>query len=315
MTIRRPIISALCLASFSLALTTGCDDGSGGSDGIVAANDFVLEDWTDYIETPANEDAEPTEQLCENSGAAALCLDGQSVAFCSVYNETFDFEFGVCIPHEELECVPGDMKLVDAPCGEVEVSCGLRDGAPGWNEAVCDQGGDTPLVLRFDETPIMMIDASASPSATFDIAMSGDPSSCISTDWPTAATPWLAVDLDHSGTIDGGHELFGSGTDLADGKASNGFLALASYDENGDGLVDARDPRFAELVLWRDHDADRQATPGELETLLDAGVDSLSTGYAIDRQCDARGNCGIERAGFHHAAGSGEIVDLHLPCR
>ncbi len=65
-----------------------------------------------------------------------------------------------------------------------------------------------------------------------------------------------------------GHELFGSGTRLPDGRhASDGFAALEVFDSNADGVVDGADPRFAELMLWRDRDADRRSTLDELVDL------------------------------------------------
>jgi hypothetical protein len=301
-----------------LFAVSGCDsdtvDAGGPKD-----EGLRLADLTENIEEPADDSIEPTGQICAQWGAAAACLDEQSAAFCGVYEAVGDFdyviEFGSCVALDGIECFPGDTRTVSSECGMVEVSCDVAGGGvPAWGSPQCD-GGETPLVLRFDDAPIMMIDAEATPSATFDISMTADQSGCITTDWPSAATPWLAIDLDQNGSIDGGHELFGSGTQVGDHKAQNGFIALAAYDDNRDGRVDAHDARFNELLLWRDYDADRMSSSDELERLSDAGVDSLAVAYASDRQCDARGNCGIERAQFSHAGGHGEIVDIHLACQ
>lgn len=47
---------------------------------------------------------------------------------------------------------------------------------------------------------------------------------------------------------------------------------------------------------------------------------SIELGYHVDRQCDDRGNCAVERAVFHFvdpqgAVRKGEVVDLHLACQ
>ena len=171
-------------------------------------------------------------------------------------------------------------------------------------------------MLRFDERPIEMIAAESTPMATFDINMSEN--TCVSTDWPTATTPWLVADLDGSGFIEGGHELFGSGTRIEQGgettRARHGFAALAPFDSNGDELVDARDERFGELMLWRDYDADRVSSPSELEPLVEAGVEQLDLRYIVEPECDERGNCGVQRSSFAFSGGRGEIVDIYLSC-
>ena len=105
------------------------------------------------------------------------------------------------------------------------VVCELVDGVPTMPEC-----GWTPLVLNFAaDQPIEML----ASDAAFDIAGVGV---CLDSDWPSAATPWLAVDLDRNGFIDAGHELFGSGTQLASGgRAAHGFVALAPFDDDHDG--------------------------------------------------------------------------------
>jgi hypothetical protein len=230
-----------------------------------------------------------------------------------------DLSQGPCISPEENECEPGDRKHegptsseedIDDLCPGVDYRCDVVGGEPMWIEELCN----TPLVLRFDQAPVEMIAQEQTPDATFDINMRAD--SCISTDWPTAATPWLVVDLDGNGSIDGGHELFGSGSRLTNGRhAEHGFAALAAFDSNADGSVDASDARFGELMLWRDWDADRLSTPDELEPLASAGVERLAVDYRIETECDARGNCGVQRAAFEFAGGTGEIVDIYLSCQ
>lgn len=259
-----------------------------------------------------------TGRSCELVGEAQSCGDSDTVAYCGMMDSSTKLEYGPCLAPEQLECEPGDFKHVAGPpsddefdpCSGTDYACELIGGVPMWQEVECN----TPLVLRFDAGPVELIAAEATPAATFDINMRDD--SCINTDWPTAATPWLVVDLDGNGSIDGGHELFGSGTRLASGdRAAHGFAALAEFDHDGNGFVDADDPRFAEIMIWRDWNADRRSSPGELEPLAQAGVERLDLGYRNVPECDERGNCGIQRAGFAHAGGVGEIVDLYLACQ
>jgi hypothetical protein len=169
---------------------------------------------------------------------------------------------------------------------------------------------DTPLVLAFDHERVV-----------FDGAIGGDfdltrEQVSAPMNWPTAATPWLALDLDQSGAIEHGGELFGSATTLGLGFAKNGFEALAALDANGDAIVDARDPGFEKLLVWRDADQDRASTASEL-TSASNELTAIELGYVLDRHCDARGNCEVERATFHYrdpngAERTGSVVDVHL---
>ena len=138
------------------------------------------------------------------------------------------------------------------------------------------------------------------------------------TDWPGAATPWLALDRDGSGAVEDGRELFGSATTLSSGAtAVNGFEALAELDENRDGVVDGADPSFRRLLVWRDANADRISQRAELVPAACAGVVALELRYHDVPRCDARGNCERERAvlRWRDAQGqprTGAVVDVHL---
>ena len=185
----------------------------------------------------------------------------------------------------------------------------MRQHFPDWEGSWC------PLVLSFDGQPVQL---DAAPNVRFE---TGGPITCGSTDWPTARTPWLVRDLDASGTIDGGHELFGTSTRMADGTlAANGFAALGELDGNGDGSLTPADPDWSSLALWSDLDRDRTTEPGELRSLDEAGVRTLVLEHAVEPQCDARGNCMIERSSFEWVDHQGDrqtgaLIDVHLACR
>jgi hypothetical protein len=269
--------------------------------------------------TGASVDAEPEDAACEEWAAARACTDeagAEGLAFCDYFED--GLKWGAC--QTAYECVPGESRAAswcdDASeddwecdaCGSTE-SCTLwGDGTTGW------EGCDTPLVLSFDGRAPQMQPA---PAAAFDLSGTGQ---CLSHDWPSADTPWLALDTDGSGAIESGRELFGSGTRLRGGRrAEHGFAALAELDSDGDGRITKADARFSELVLWADHDANKRSTPAELEPLSMHGVVAIELSYRRDPMCDARGNCGIERASFvidrGHGARHGEVVDVHLSCQ
>jgi hypothetical protein len=199
------------------------------------------------------------------------------------------------------------LKTTDFQCPFYESAWHLS----GSIECTCN----TPLVLSFDDGPVTF---TAEAGAAFDLTRAGV---CHASDWPTARTPWLAIDLDGNGSIDDGSELFGSATKLSSGGfASNGFEALRELDADHNGAFDARDPAFAKVVVWTDRNLDRQSSPGELTSLEAAGVMSIDLRDHREVRCDARGNCEGERSGFAFvdAAGralQGTVIDVYLPMR
>jgi hypothetical protein len=210
---------------------------------------------------------------------------------------------------DERPCaLPGDP--ADAPSGGQ--NCEMDNGGQwAWN--TCQPLGSTtstPLVLSFDGAPVTF----ASTPGAFDLASTMS----VVTDWPTARTPWLALDRNGNGAIDDGGELFGSATVLRSGaRAANGFIALAELDSNGDGRITPEDAAWPSLRLWSDADGDRVSSAGELSPLAGRRILSIDLAYTSDRRCDARGNCEVERASFRWAddAGvehTGAIVDVHL---
>src|SRR5262249_13248739 len=137
-------------------------------------------------------------------------------------------------------CHPGQL---DFACADSPRACVLEGDA--WNFASCPSSGNastgvgTPLVLAFHAERVTFTRA----EGAFDVFGEGR---TLESAWVGAATPWLAIDHDGNGSIDDGRELFGSMTILPAGmRASNGFVALAALDDDGDGWITEKDASFA----------------------------------------------------------------------
>lgn len=87
--------------------------------------------------------------------------------------------------------------------------------------------------------------------------------------WVAADDGILAMDANNNGSVDGAGELFGS-------PSQDGFAVLETLDSNRDGKIDADDEDFAQLRVWRDLDQDGVSDAGELMTLEEAGITSIS---------------------------------------
>lgn len=214
--------------------------------------------------------------------------------------------------HDEIDDTEGDTEAA-SESGDTE-----EDSESGDDEATTDDGGIgdsiTPLVLAFRGEAVQFNTAVV---ASFDLT--GTMS--VRTDWPTSTTPWLALDRNGNGRIDDGGELFGSATVLHTGEAaSNGFAALAELDSNADGHIDANDEMWAQLLVWSDVDSDRVSAANELSSVAGRDLVAIDLDHVVDRRCDARGNCEVERGGFRYRDGRGRellgaVVDVHLRLR
>lgn len=71
---------------------------------------------------------------------------------------------------------------------------------------------------------------------------------------------WLALDKNGNGKIDNGQELFGP-------QSGNGFSDLATLDSNHDGVIDARDPAYADLRVWSGVDSKGQDQLASLQSM------------------------------------------------
>ena len=77
----------------------------------------------------------------------------------------------------------------------MEQSRAWRACTTQWRHDDCN----TPLVLSFDGAPVEYL---TDDGHAFDLSATTSQV----TDWPTARTPWLALDRDGNGSIDDGSE-------------------------------------------------------------------------------------------------------------
>ncbi len=157
---------------------------------------------------------------------------------------------------------------------EVQDSNGNLDPTPNMLTLNC-VSDQSPLILDLDGNGVQTVGLNA--NIHFDINADGTQEQ---TGWVGANDAFLVVDRNQNGTIDDGSELFGNNTRLANGdKAANGFAALADYDSNQDGIIDANDEKFAQLKVWRDANQDGKSDASELFGLETAGVHSLNLDF------------------------------------
>lgn len=216
-----------------------------------------------------------------------------------------------CAPGATMPC-PASMPGYPSTGGHY--TCSLVPGqvcVTQWDDHQFWGPCSTPLVLSFDGAPVEYL---TDREHAFDL--SGIRSEV--TDWPTARTPWLALDRDGNGRIDDGGELFGSMTVLSSGRrAPHGFAALRELDADGDGKITPADTGFSRLLVWSDRDGDRRSSADELVPASAWELLSIDLDYTADCRCDARGNCEVERAAFRFrdatgAVRTGTVVDVHL---
>ena len=113
------------------------------------------------------------------------------------------------------------------------------------------------------------IDASVS-GVKEDIDQTGTP---YSIGWVGPSDGLLVVDAQGTGNIDVPTEATFQNW-VPDGKTS--LQGLAAFDTNGDGMIDAGDAVFNNLRIWTDSNGDGVAQPGELESLSQLGIQSIS---------------------------------------
>jgi hypothetical protein len=145
------------------------------------------------------------------------------------------------------------------------------------NDTGLDASSRSPLVLDLNGDGVGTISKDAGVQFDHDADGTLD-----YTGWVDSRDALLTLDLNGNGSIDSGREIFGNNTLLADGsKASNGFEALAQYDDNKDGKIDAQDAIYSKLQLWQDANSDGVSQSNELTGLEANRVQAINLDFNL----------------------------------
>jgi Ca2+-binding RTX toxin-like protein len=160
-----------------------------------------------------------------------------------------------------------------------------------------------PVVLDLDNSGIR----STPITASFDIDGDGIRDH---TAWISGGQAFLALDRNRNGSIDNGAEISflndlpGATTDLE---------GLAAYDSNKDGIFDARDARFGEFLVWQDRNENGISEAGELKSLLEMGIASISLSITKATPSDEGGQAILGTSTFTRSDGTtGAVGDIAL---
>lgn len=161
----------------------------------------------------------------------------------------------------------------------------------------------SPIIIKLTQGAYRLTGAESPVS--FDIAAVGTPTR-IGWTAPDSDEAFLWLDRDHDGRVGSGAELFGTATPLRNGRtASNGFIALAELDDDGNGVIDASDAVWPLLMLWVDRDHDGRSTGAEVTALAASDVTAIDLRHHWTGREDTHGNFYRyeAKASFRTAAG------------
>ena len=173
-----------------------------------------------------------------------------------------------------------------------------------------DNGGSTmggfgkPVVLDLDGDGVELIELDDS-AAFYDIHGTGYRQHL---SWAAADDGILAYDRDEDGVIAERGEI--SFVEYLEG-ARTDLEGLRHFDTNGDGVLDAADAQWGKFRVWQDADGDGVSDEGELRTLEEAGIRSISLMSTGEGETRADGTRVFGRGTYEVEVG-GEVVSREL---
>ncbi|WP_281544595.1 calcium-binding protein [Grimontia sp. SpTr1] len=257
------VVGAIAAMAFTAAATYAYDN----RDKIADFGETVAQTLAAGMEATADRLAALGNQAYESIGEAARSfgdhLSDALGAMGEVAQEFYDFYFGEEGVFSPNGPIFGDGGLVDQISDYVE---SLGDEIASWFEpdGIFYSAPIDPLVLDLSGDGITITDISDS-NAYFDLDQDGFAEQ---TAWISSSDGFLAHDANGNGSIDDITELFGDAN-------QSGFEVLAEHDTNDDGVINASDAIYDELLVWQDLNRNGVTDEGELTTLTERGITEI----------------------------------------
>jgi len=147
---------------------------------------------------------------------------------------------------------------------------------PPWLKDLFDDWDDamevaSPLVFDLDGDGIELASVLSDGAVYWDIDKDGFAEASA---WVTGGDGLLTIDLNGDGRINDHGELFGT-------KTTDGFSVLSAYDTNSDGVIDATDAQWNDLLVWVDVNANGYSESDELFSLDILGITEIDLNASL----------------------------------
>lgn len=169
-----------------------------------------------------------------------------------------------------------------------------------------DPGQLPPIVFDLDGDGVRLL----SPTESNVLFDADDDGHRQQSGWFSAGDGVLAIDLNGDGFINSGAEI----SFRADGAQSD-LEALAAFDSNENGVIDAEDARYGDLLIWQDANQDGISQAHELASLARQGIATigLTRTNAVVGAGDVTQNTVLAGGYFTWRDGTvGELADVML---
>jgi Ca2+-binding RTX toxin-like protein len=191
--------------------------------------------------------------------------------------------------------------------GVVDAAAGGISGASMLDFSNGAYGLAAAVVIDFDLDGLELRKRKKS-DATFDMNADGTRDD---TGWINHNEALLVLDRNGNGIVDGTGEISFVGDREG---AKTGLEGLLAFDSNRDGVLSAKDARFAEFRIWRDRNGDGRSDTGELYSLTDIGIASIELDRrAFNGQWKPGSNIVVSTSTFTRIDGrTGTVGDVAL---
>jgi hypothetical protein len=140
-----------------------------------------------------------------------------------------------------------------------------------WNPIGIDLGGGLSTTALATSAVQFNVDG----TANLDDRLSGSaaPQYLKQTQWLNRQDGFLVLDKNVNGSIDNAEELFSNAQVNAQNR---GIASLATWDGDGNGVINASDAIFSQLAVWQDSNGDGRVQQSEYHHLSDLGITGLN---------------------------------------